>query len=179
MDAAQALFVEKGVGATSVDHIVAAAGVAKGTFYHHFVSKDAMLGALQDRFVAGFCAHIRAAQDRLAPTDWHGRVRAWVDAGIEGYFDRVALHDVIFHDYRPEERRGLSRNQVVDELSDFLAAGHEAGAWVVMQPYWMAVMLFNAMHGACDEALLQGTSEARTQLGPVLHDFFGRAVGAR
>lgn len=179
MDAAEALFLEKGVASTSVDHIVAAAGVAKGTFYHHFVSKDAMLGALQDRFVAGFCAHIRAAQDRLPAGDWRGRVAAWVDAAIEGYFARVTLHDVIFHDYRPEERRGLSRNQVVDELRDFLAAGHVAGAWTTPEPYWMAVMLFNAMHGACDEALLQGTPAARAGLGPVLHDFFGRAVGLR
>ena len=38
MDAAQALFMEKGFAATSVAEIVEGAGVAKGTFYTYFQS---------------------------------------------------------------------------------------------------------------------------------------------
>ena len=53
MDAAERIFLSKGIAGTSVDEIVAAADVAKGTFYIHFESKEKLLLALQHRFVAG------------------------------------------------------------------------------------------------------------------------------
>ena len=40
LDAAYALFTEKGVAKTSVDEIVRGANVAKGTFYLYFHDKD-------------------------------------------------------------------------------------------------------------------------------------------
>ena len=43
LDAAEALVKEKGFDAMSVDEIVAACGVAKGTFYHYFESKTDLL----------------------------------------------------------------------------------------------------------------------------------------
>ncbi len=43
LDAADALVKEKGFDAMSVDDIVAACGVAKGTFYHYFESKADLL----------------------------------------------------------------------------------------------------------------------------------------
>ena len=43
LDAADALAKEKGFDAMSVDEIVALCGVAKGTFYHYFETKDDLL----------------------------------------------------------------------------------------------------------------------------------------
>lgn len=45
-ETAQRLFVEYGVDNVSVDNIVEAAGVARGTFYVHFESKDALISSL-------------------------------------------------------------------------------------------------------------------------------------
>jgi TetR/AcrR family transcriptional regulator, transcriptional repressor for nem operon len=42
MEAAFTLVRRKGLSATSVDDICAAAGVSKGAFFHHFKSKDAL-----------------------------------------------------------------------------------------------------------------------------------------
>lgn len=56
--AALGLFTAQGYEATTIDQIVRAAGVAKGTFFTHFPSKDAVLdhiGRLQmDRLEAAF-----------------------------------------------------------------------------------------------------------------------------
>lgn len=52
MSAAETIFLEKGFVATSVDEIVRKADVAKGTFYLHFRSKDDILVALRERFIA-------------------------------------------------------------------------------------------------------------------------------
>jgi len=49
MDVAERLFKEKGVDATSVNDIVKNTGVAKGTFYWYFTSKEALLDALAER----------------------------------------------------------------------------------------------------------------------------------
>lgn len=177
MDAAEALFVEKGVAAASIDGIVTAAGVSKGGFYHHFASKDAILIALQDRLVANFCADIEAAQSRLAPDDWHGRLEALVRASAGSFFARQAVHDVVFHDFKPPERREMNQNAVVDLLGQFLAAGEKAGAWSLADPQLTAVMLFHALHGACDEAVLEPQRVSREGVVRYLLLFFRRVLG--
>lgn len=59
LTAARALFLEKGYDATSVDDLVLAANVAKGTFYYHFNSKDELLHALQELVMDELAAHAR------------------------------------------------------------------------------------------------------------------------
>lgn len=51
IDAAEALFEEKGYDETSVSDIVHKVGVAQGTFYLYFRSKDEVLEAFVDRLV--------------------------------------------------------------------------------------------------------------------------------
>ena len=176
MDAAEALFVEKGVAAASIDGIVAAAGVSKGGFYHHFASKDAILIALQDRFVADFCADIQSAQARLAGEDWPRRLEALVRTSAGSFFARQAVHDVVFHDFKPPERREMNQNAVVDLLADFLRAGMAAGAWSLSDPRLTAVMLFHALHGACDEAVLEPHRVSREAAVDYLLLFFRRVL---
>jgi AcrR family transcriptional regulator len=49
LDAAYELFNQKGIKAIGVDAIIARAGVAKATFYHHFPSKDDLAIAFLQR----------------------------------------------------------------------------------------------------------------------------------
>jgi AcrR family transcriptional regulator len=46
IEAAERLFLEKGYDNTAVGEIVRAVGVAQGTFYYHFRSKEDILGAI-------------------------------------------------------------------------------------------------------------------------------------
>src|SRR5580698_4396368 len=82
MDAAERIFLDKGVSATSVDEIVAAADVAKGTFYLHFESKELLLLSLQRRFISTFRADLQASMSRRRAEDWKGRLRAWVETSV-------------------------------------------------------------------------------------------------
>jgi TetR/AcrR family transcriptional repressor of nem operon len=52
LDAAQALILERGYSGTTVDDILAAAGVTKGAFFYHFKSKSDLAAALLQRFNA-------------------------------------------------------------------------------------------------------------------------------
>ena len=49
LDAATILFAEKGADHTSVADIMTAVGIAKGTLYHHFKSKEEIMDALIER----------------------------------------------------------------------------------------------------------------------------------
>src|SRR5690606_30813305 len=50
LDAAEQLYLERGYGATSVEAIVAAAGLTKGALFHHFPTKHDLALALIERY---------------------------------------------------------------------------------------------------------------------------------
>ena len=60
LDAAQRLFTTKGVGSTSVEDILREVGIAKGTLYYHFSSKEEILRALVLRTTEGIAQRARA-----------------------------------------------------------------------------------------------------------------------
>ena len=49
MDAAIALFLEKGYGKTSLEEIARKAGVSSATLYKHFPTKDQLFGGVMER----------------------------------------------------------------------------------------------------------------------------------
>lgn len=51
MDVAEELFLENGYEETAVSDIVKKAGVAQGTFYYYFKSKEAVLDAITDKYL--------------------------------------------------------------------------------------------------------------------------------
>ena len=50
VSAAWRLFRQRGYEQTTIEDIIEAAGTARGTFYHHFHGKDALLSSLSDLF---------------------------------------------------------------------------------------------------------------------------------
>lgn len=68
LDAAAVLFAEKGAEHTSVADIMEAVGIAKGTLYHHFKSKESIMDALIERQTATLLsAAKKAAEDKSVP----------------------------------------------------------------------------------------------------------------
>ena len=92
-DAAARLFASRGYGQTSVDALIAEAGLSKGAFYHHFESKEALLAALlEDR--QRRCAEQMA--EAVAPaSSLHEAIERLVQASLdssEDDLDRVRLY---------------------------------------------------------------------------------------
>ena len=50
INAAWALFYEQGYEDTTIEEIIEQSGTSKGSFYHYFEGKDALLGTLSDLF---------------------------------------------------------------------------------------------------------------------------------
>lgn len=66
LDAAQALFLEHGYEATSVQQIIDRVGISKGAFYHHFESKEVLLDRLVGRMASAGAEHVQAAAAQVA-----------------------------------------------------------------------------------------------------------------
>ncbi len=69
LDAAEELFADRGVDATTIADIAERAGSSVGSFYHHFRDKSAVQYALFDRFVT---EAERTTLDAIAPERWEG-----------------------------------------------------------------------------------------------------------
>jgi TetR/AcrR family transcriptional repressor of nem operon len=78
LDAAMHVIREKGYEATSVDDICAAAGLSKGSFFHHFDTKQALALAAADHFAAMADSHFAAAPYH-AKADPLDRLLGYVD----------------------------------------------------------------------------------------------------
>jgi TetR/AcrR family transcriptional repressor of nem operon len=100
--AGRALFLAKGVAATSLDDITQRAGVSKGLFYLYFPSKEALVLALQEQFSHEIAARMRTAAE--AEADWAARLDACVKASFECHRDLHDLHEVLFHHTHPPRR---------------------------------------------------------------------------
>lgn len=157
LDAAAALFVEKGLAATSIDDIAERAGVAKGTFYHYFQDRAAMLEGLRKRYSQHFAEAAEAAIGNCSDC-WQQRLHAWVDTVAREYLASYALHDAIFHEPVVCSRCVMSEEPVVLHLAALLEEGRAAGAWHVADSLRTAVCMFHSLHGLVDEAIATGES---------------------
>ena len=94
LGAARELFGSQGFALTSLEDVVARAGVTKGALYHHFSGKEELFAdvyeqvqhEVSDRVVAEF----------LRPDPWdalHVGCELWIDAHLDPAVQRVAMRD--------------------------------------------------------------------------------------
>jgi AcrR family transcriptional regulator len=62
INCAQGLFLTRGYERTTINDVIAATGLSKGAFYHHFKSKEDLLEAIAARFARESLAFIEALQ---------------------------------------------------------------------------------------------------------------------
>jgi AcrR family transcriptional regulator len=92
--AARQLFGEEGYGDTSIDEVVAQAGMTKGAVYHHFDGKEDLFRAVFEQVHREVTD--QAAAEFLGPDAWESLLRGcalWVDAHLDPAVRRIALQD--------------------------------------------------------------------------------------
>lgn len=84
MDAAEALILDQGFAASSVDRIIEQAEITKGAFFYHFASKSELALALVERFAEADRRHLEEGLDRAeaACRDPGAQVLHFVDGFI-------------------------------------------------------------------------------------------------
>ncbi|MDH2385105.1 TetR/AcrR family transcriptional regulator [Bradyrhizobium sp. CER78] len=159
MSAAAALFVAKGIETTTIDEIVARAGVAKGTFYHYFSTKVDVIIALRACFTQDFLSRVAAAINERAADDHAGRLSAWLRGAVGTYLANVELHDVVFHDFPHHQRQSQEKDDVIAQIVAVLEDGRKAGVWTFPDARSAALIVFDGMHAVADDAIIAGTRD--------------------
>ena len=153
VDAAVAVFSAKGVSAASVDDIVRAAGVAKGTFYLYFTTKDDAVNAVAAAMVEGVATRVEAAatDPSRSPVE---RLLAF-GAGVRNVGDEPYERELVEVFHRPENRLLHDRigEQALVRLAPVIAAiiadGIEAGQFRAQDPHAAATYVmacFGSLH---------------------------------
>lgn len=175
MEAAQALFLELGVGSTTIEQITSRAGVAKGTFYLHYTSKEEIHGALGERFTSQLLQTLTSAVARRGDRDWHGKFAAWSKAATVGLMSDQELVNMLFHtNLSPPDG---APNPIVEHLKALLKAGTKDQAWSVDDPDLAALFVFGGMHAIIDDVLLGTRRIGRGKLVETVQNFSFRAIG--
>lgn len=112
LDAAEELFYTEGINTTGVNAVIAAADVARMTFYHHFHGKDELVAA----YLEGRDIRWRTTMEHVLS-----------DAGDDPRARLLAVFDALRIWHEDPRYRGCSFANAAAELSD---AGHPARAVV-------------------------------------------------
>lgn len=162
LDAAQALFMRRGYDATTINDILAATGLSKGAFYHHFSSKTEVLDALSARMAHEGLAAASPIFER-AELDPIERLRLFFAAGNQYKEENAATLKVILGVlYRDENLRLrlAATERMVDlvtpRLAEVLAAGRAGGVFEIDDPVETARLILH--------------------LGRMIHDAFAAAM---
>ena len=123
LDAAAELAAHRGISATTVDDIAAEAGVAKGSVYYNFESKEALYGQLITDALQRSAARIRSALDAAVDGE---AVETLVRAFLTGIDENPATGKVVatemFRLDRPwHESLATQRDVFFSTLQDALA----------------------------------------------------------
>jgi AcrR family transcriptional regulator len=128
IEVATSLFADHGYGGTSIEAVLAAAGVSRGALYHHFAGKEALFTAVletvSDRVTAEVTDAIRHCTD---PVDaLRTGALAWIDLAGDPVIQRVMLVDA------PsvlgwERWRAMDEGRTVGAMRDMLQAVSDSG----------------------------------------------------
>jgi AcrR family transcriptional regulator len=148
--AAVALFAEQGFDATSVNQVVARAGVAKGALYHHFDSKDDLLyevyRELVDRQLAGLQAILARKLDPAST------LRALIDDLVITTAASAAEAKVFARESHRlgdanQARVRAARRRIHDAVIELVRRGQAAGDFApVASPEMVSFTLFGVIN---------------------------------
>ena len=157
LDAAIRVFAHKRISEATVAEITREAGVAKGTFYLYFDSKEQLLGALKARMVDDILAHASSLYERVGHQDWW----ALVDTFAESYVDfmiehrdmcQIMVQEGVSYDADPVFAECNAR--INEMLVASLRAGVRDGVFSTTDAELTARLLHHAIDGTLINSLL-------------------------
>lgn len=156
---AQQLFYTNGYERTAVNDIVKAVGVAKGTFYYYFDSKQAILEAIVDELIGQSLALVQAivVDERLPVLQkWRqliGTLAAWELAHKD---EMLSLVNMMQSDENLKLQRKIEAKTVqliVPETAKIVAQGVEEGVFKTDYVLESAEIIQSIMHTASPKVI--------------------------
>jgi AcrR family transcriptional regulator len=144
------LFAERGYESTSVQEIVAAAGVTKGAMYHYFGSKDDLLHEIYSRVLRMQMERLNRFADAEGPVTerLHGAAVDVVMTTVDNLDDSKIFFQSM-HQLAPETYKSVrsERRRYHERFRDLVLEGQNAGTFRDDVPADMVVdFFFGSVH---------------------------------
>ncbi|MDX2052360.1 MAG: TetR/AcrR family transcriptional regulator [Polyangiaceae bacterium] len=164
LKAARDVFVKRGYHQTTIDDIVAEAGVARGTYYLYFEDKRAVLADLIDRFAA----HITMGIQRITTDEAERSVSLQVRENIrtvvgiclkERSMTKILFTDATGVDSDFHRKLSTFYDSVVQLLTESLKDGQALGIVRDGEPRVLAYLTLGALKELLYQAVALGLTE--------------------
>ncbi|MBW3619146.1 MAG: TetR/AcrR family transcriptional regulator [Actinobacteria bacterium] len=180
LDAAEGVVEDEGVAGLTIDRVAARAGVAKGTVYLYFASKEQLVGALKARCLEEMTAMVVAGLADLESGDWWGTADAVVEAVIDYDLSHRWVIAVMATETGDEESKQVYREatgQMLDLLIAAIRQGAAEGVFEVDDPETTATLLYFALEGTLHHTILYEADVDRDRLVSSARALIHRALG--
>jgi AcrR family transcriptional regulator len=179
LEAAQALFNEKGFENTSVDDIVQRMGVAKGLFYYYFKSKEDLLQITVERLIDEIESSVSAVMEKKGITALE-RFRELVMASSD-VASRGKMLIAYFHQERNQaihlSMESRSRDFLIPVMERIIEQGNQEGLFKVKYPLETATALMATMSWIKHAHPCSLTAEESVRMTVVMQDLTERLLG--
>lgn len=163
LDAADELFAQKGFDGTSTNDILEKVGIARGTLYYHFKSKEEILDSLIERYnVRLLCAAQEVASDKSIPIV-ERIIRVVMALNISG----GSSEEIMDHIHKPQNAlmhqkiQKVIINGVPPILTEIILEGIEQGMFNTPFPYECMEMVVIYATTVFDDDMITMTNEER------------------
>ncbi len=182
LETAERLFLEHGYDETPVELIIKEIGIAKGTFYHYFRSKNELLDAIVDILIDEVTTTIKKLTEEKEGDAIVKMFR------VSSYFRTLAIGKERLTDYIHEERNAHIHFKIekkvtpplVDCYIKLIEQGIEEGIFNVKYPEETALALVGAAEGLSEGHHEHANREKIDQRKIVAAlDIYGRILGVR
>lgn len=183
LEAAQRVFERKGLAATTVGDITEAAGVAKGTFYLYFESKDHLLAALWARLLEGLQERIAATMGRVGDAGWMAAGEATVAELVRYDLEHRELYQMMYAAASGPAQQMF--REITDRIRElvraFVAQGAADGVFRVSNPLLAADLIHHAVDGLLVRVILEepdgGPPAGEMELIAAINEMMRRTLG--
>ncbi len=179
IEAAEALFREQGYRQTSVNDIVKKVGVAQGTFYYYFESKDDILDAVINHYIDSYQRSLEhlLSQEGMNPCQ-KIEIIANTALAMHKYDPHLVefLHteeNLVTHQRYMMKSFGI----IIPLITKIVEQGKEAGIFDVNYPRESVEMLVYAFGYLEDSVALSGDDESYFRMIQAAEDILTRVLG--
>ena len=176
---ASELFAAKGYHGTTIDEIVQATGIAKGTFYVYFSSKEELLVELMKQLITDTLERIDAELKNKETRDYIARIETKGEEFLQLYLEKSELLYMLIGETVGNPRLQVQLIEIYQQLAETveedLQAGREAGE---IFPYSDMKTIAYALVGMGQSAAILISAGGRSQLEKArktVHDLLHRA----
>lgn len=163
LDAADMLFGQKGFDGTSTNDILEMVGIARGTLYYHFKSKEDIMDALIERYNVRLLSRAQQmASDKSFPVN-ERITRVVMALNMSGPSDK----EIMEHIHKPQNALMHQKIQkailkgVTPILADVIRVGIEEGVYSTPYPYECMEMVVTYTNTVFDGDMVELTDEER------------------